>query len=512
MGREVHEGRAPPPDPVDKDVLADIRWTDMEEKVGWYHGRYTVVNILKPSLRIERTPRHKNRDPSIKKREAFYRVILCFKLQVDIAGFDDGGVSQACNRFFDNISLRYLFNSGERHKFDPNADPIQAGLTVTNEESHGKSLDYGLTGVTPSTITPKLEAHLTSEGRVTVEQPGQKSWRSGLSFEPYQPPDWHPSHHDHRHHHNDDEHPHHHHSYSSGDLIISSPIIITAKRPHPKHFTIKSHHSKTCKCPKIKSPQCHLQETGIVSYNKAAHWSWQARADLDLWGPENYESMTQSITVVRYICVDEVDPYIDHTKPGLPEGEIHDKIRPFLHFDFLLESRLRELDHGWNGFKNAFRRLPKPPEERRKKDVGLPLRADKVAFCVSPCYEMVYWPPRKTRNTEREKWQIARGEIKTTDMKLLSNDAYAKYKVQQKKEKDKKDGNHGKDTKDRKDRSSTGNNRDGNAASETGGEGIPVDAKGMVAVLVVSAQVVVVVVVMVRIIIVVGVAREALAA
>ncbi|KAM7183959.1 hypothetical protein V8F33_013275 [Rhypophila sp. PSN 637] len=385
MGKKVHDGRAPTPDPVDKDVLADIRWTYMDEKVGWSHGRYTVVNILKPFLRIERTPRHKNRDPSIKKREAFYRVRLCFKLQVDIAGFDEGrGGSQVCNRFFDNISLRYLFKNGERH-----------------------NLNYGLTGVTPSTIAPKLEAHLTSEGRVTVEQPGQKSWRSGLSFEPYQPPDRHHSHHDHRHHHNNDDHHHQHHSYSSGDLIISSPIIITTKRPHPKHFTIKSHHSKTCKCPKIKSLQCHLQGTGIVSYTKAAHWSWQARADIDLWCPENYESMTQSITVVRYICVDEIDPYIDHTKPGLTEEEIHDKIRPFLHFDFLLESRLRELDHGWNGFKNAFRRLPKPPEERRKND--------------------------------------ARGEMKTTDMKLLSDDAYAKHKAQQKKGKDKKEN---KDLKD----------------------------------------------------------------
>lgn len=67
-----------------------IRWVKLDEKIGWAHGRYTVVNILKPSLRVERTPHHLARDPSKKRREAFYRIILSFRLQVDIAGFDAG--------------------------------------------------------------------------------------------------------------------------------------------------------------------------------------------------------------------------------------------------------------------------------------------------------------------------------------------------------------------------------------------------------------------------------------
>lgn len=133
----------------------------------------------------------------------------------------------------------------------------------------------------------------------------------------------------------------------------------------------------------------------MARYDKAAHWSWQARADIELWGPENYESMSRRITITRIVCTDEIDDCRDS-----------DRIRPFLHFDFILESQLRELDHGWNGVKNLFRFLPKPPEVRRKADSGLPLRPDKVSFCMSPCSEMVYWPPTKTRDYEAEATKI----------------------------------------------------------------------------------------------------------
>lgn len=95
----------------------------------------------------------------------------------------DRGGYQACNRFFDNVSLRYLFANGEYHIINPRADRMQSALKVTNEETHSKSLDAGLSGVTPTTIAPKVEAHINSEGKVVVEQEGQKSWRSGLSFE-----------------------------------------------------------------------------------------------------------------------------------------------------------------------------------------------------------------------------------------------------------------------------------------------------------------------------------------
>lgn len=88
-----------------------------------------------------------------------------------------------CNRFFDNVSLRYLFTNGENHALTPRADHVQSALKVTNEETRSKSLDAGISGVTPTTIAPKVEAHINSEGKVVVQQEDQKSWRSGLSIE-----------------------------------------------------------------------------------------------------------------------------------------------------------------------------------------------------------------------------------------------------------------------------------------------------------------------------------------
>jgi len=55
-------------------------------------GHYTDLSILDPSIRIERSAKKSPRDPVEKKdkskHEEHYRVILSFKLQVRITGFD----------------------------------------------------------------------------------------------------------------------------------------------------------------------------------------------------------------------------------------------------------------------------------------------------------------------------------------------------------------------------------------------------------------------------------------
>lgn len=93
MGRQISPNpktRKPHPHKSGENCLTAVKWIPIEEKVGWSQGRYTVVNILKPSLRVERTPLHMPIDPAKKDREDFLRIILTFKLQVDIAGFDHG--------------------------------------------------------------------------------------------------------------------------------------------------------------------------------------------------------------------------------------------------------------------------------------------------------------------------------------------------------------------------------------------------------------------------------------
>jgi hypothetical protein len=66
-----------------------------------------------------------------------------------------------------------------------------------------------------------------------------------------------------------------------------------------------------------------------------------------------------------------------------------DKMLPYLHFDFVVKTRLQEL--GW-GFKDYFRRPLKPAEIRAKDDFGWPLTADRITFCVWCCTQRIYWP------------------------------------------------------------------------------------------------------------------------
>ncbi|KAK3314036.1 hypothetical protein B0H66DRAFT_630363 [Apodospora peruviana] len=283
------------------------------------------------------------RDPAKKTREAFYRIVLSFCLQVDIPGFDAGE---------------------EEHYLSPRADRMQSGLKATSEETHSASMTAGASGVTPSTFAPKLEATVNSEEKVIIA------------------------------------------------LATNTDISPS-----------KSKHSRLCHCDRILNQHsCRLQDTGIVRYDKAAHWSWQARADIQLWGPENYESMRRWVNVTRIVLVDDVDE-CKHTE----------HIRPFLHFDFVLETRLRELDHGINWLKTAFRLVPKPPEVRRKADSGLPLHTDRVYFCMSPCAEMVYWPPTKTRNYANDAVKILAGKMPATGDRIPDDRTFNEIKRNERK-------------------------------------------------------------------------------
>lgn len=192
------------------------------------------------------------------------------------------------------------------------------------------------------------------------------------------------------------DHVHRHQSYKRVTRCCSCEMK-QVRRESSRHkgrrfFSVKSAHAGTCKCDKVHLHSCRLQAKDVAKYDKAAHWSWQTNSEYTIWKPEIYETFTRSISVTRYVAVDDIEAC---------KGR-HDHICRFLHFDFILGTRLRELDRGWNGFKRIFKSAYKPPELRRHDDSGYPLTNDQVRFCVRPCYEKIKWPKKQTRHYEKE--------------------------------------------------------------------------------------------------------------
>ena len=111
-----------------------------------------------------------------------------------------------------------------------------------------------------------------------------------------------------------------------------------------------------------------------------------------MWAPETYESFSEYITVTRTIPVHVIQKDLDDRNQK--------KLHRFLHFDFVVTSRLREL--GWT-WKDYMRRSSKPAEIRAKGDYGYPLATDRVAFCLCCCVKDVHgFPHRPTRALQLE--------------------------------------------------------------------------------------------------------------
>jgi hypothetical protein len=88
---------------------------------------------------------------------------------------------QKFNRFFDSVSIRYLFDSGERHEVKPEYEKFR-NAKVTELNSHETGAQAGVSGSASSAITPSLEVHVQSNRSVTVEG-DMASWRRGVSVE-----------------------------------------------------------------------------------------------------------------------------------------------------------------------------------------------------------------------------------------------------------------------------------------------------------------------------------------
>lgn len=129
-------------------------------------------------------------------------------------------------------------------------------------------------------------------------------------------------------------------------------------------------------------------------YKCSVHWSWQTNLELHMWTPEIYQSVDLPITIVRLVKVRKIRSILDQ---DVDQNQKDERLQPYLHFDFEVDARVRELGH----WVNFFKRASKPPDIRVKGDSGTPLPSDRTAFCVICQPDRIVWPKRETLNLQK---------------------------------------------------------------------------------------------------------------
>ncbi|CZR67348.1 uncharacterized protein PAC_17247 [Phialocephala subalpina] len=361
-----------------------IKSVELLENISGGRGAHTTVSVLDPVISIERTDSKEN--PEL-------RIVAYFKLQIKIHTFEKGFVfivsyrteasiadlrsryRKKNDKLFDFISLRYLFQDGEKHEVKPRADHI-VKLKEINETTKTQSVDVGADGnPLAGEVTLNVGVHVGLDNKLTYEH-NSNSWRKGLSFESYAP-------------------------CLIGESGWGGTAAVGGGHQH-HHFQARTKidHSG-CKCstipdPAIEKSPCkfYTWEKPPWRYDRRAHWFWQTEASAHLWTPEIYESFCMPITVTRIIPAKLVDDAFKW-KISLEEWVWH-----WLHFDFVVTTRLRELGHGVNEgvkLRNPFStHASKPAEIRVKDDFGYPIKRDRVTFCVWCCPSKIRWPQYPT--------------------------------------------------------------------------------------------------------------------
>ncbi|PMD31769.1 hypothetical protein L207DRAFT_640588 [Hyaloscypha variabilis F] len=275
-----------------------------------------------------------------------YRIVATFKLQVKIDAFEKG-YRKKFDKLFDYISVRYLYHEVEKHEIRPCEDNMVT-FKATDDTTKTKSVDLSVEGnILTGAITPKVGVHVQRDNKITYERQSM-SWRKGLSFESYFP-----------------------RPNGESGWPGTAPI---GDGSQYQHFEVRSSdHDKTCKCATSKSAhqRKHLPACRFVTspekeweYDHCAHWFWQTEASAHLL------------------------------------GEAWNLVQHYLHFDFVVINRLRELGHGC-GMRNPFSiHSSKPAEVRVKDDFGYPLRRDRVSFCFWSCPSNIHWPQHPTMNLQ----------------------------------------------------------------------------------------------------------------
>ncbi|EFX04701.1 hypothetical protein CMQ_1629 [Grosmannia clavigera kw1407] len=397
--KQLAEQSKPPP----KVWMSNIIPLNLEENPASGRGRYSSMSVLEPVMRIERTGDIESAtNPPSGGSEASYRIVVTFIFEVAISGFDQG--FQKHNRFFDSVSLRYLFRHGEEVDLRPLSDSAQHGITVTNTRDKLNSIDAGMSAGMVTAVAPTLSVQAQRDFKLTYQR-SMNSWRMGLSFESCEQS-----------------------SLANGSqralTLSKDPVprpersclpltsilaahLVSRQQARPKRdrkiysssgqdlrqkhfFQVLSPHRQDCHCRPSRHSGCPLKyrhQRRHQYYNRAAHWFWQTEASLRLWTPEIYSSFRCPITVMREVPVAVADRV----------RRIED-LRPLLHFDFEVDTRLRVLGCGLNFFKNAV----KPAELRAQTDTGQQLPGDHVRFCITCCAENISWPQHPTRNLQAE--------------------------------------------------------------------------------------------------------------
>ncbi|KAK3317539.1 hypothetical protein B0T19DRAFT_293470 [Cercophora scortea] len=346
-------------------ILSHIHPLPLEENIGGGRGNYTSTSILEPVMRIERG----FNDTEHPRSKPVYRIILSFNIQFTINKSDDD--LQRHNRIFDSINCRYLYRSGERHDLLPKGDLMASEIQLSRESGNSADATAGITASAGGQPIPAFTVHAQHASKLTYERK-LRSWRKSLTYETYPQP-----------------------KTEKRDAGLASLLGI-ASPPIPEspaaHFRVSSTHAERCCCRRPR--RCRARHSRTHAYNRAAHWSGQTEAQLHLWTPEIYESITCPTTIIREVDAEEIDRILSR-KPSYGIYEL----RRYLHFDFDVEVRLREI--GW-GFWGLFKSGSQPPEIRARNDSGRPLPPDKAKFCVTCCTERINWPQYETRDLQRE--------------------------------------------------------------------------------------------------------------
>jgi hypothetical protein len=172
---------------------------------------------------------------------------------------------------------------------------------------------------------------------------------------------------------------------------------------------MEQHITRCVCCQYIDDSKCVVQNSN--PYNRCAHWYLQTEAQAHLWKPEIYETLLFPVTIIRIVSVEEINRVQSDSCSS-------DMVR-YLHFDFVVKTRLRELGRRW---KDLFRRPTKPAEARIKETFGSPLPSDKIKFCVWICAASIPrgWPYFPTRDMQEEvKAKVGHKIIKFTQMRYL---------------------------------------------------------------------------------------------
>lgn len=276
--------------------------------------------------------------------------------------------------------MRYLYRSGERHVVLPKGDAVATDIQFTREDGRSRELEAGVTGVISGHPVPALTVHATQASKLTYER-RLSSWRKSLTYETYPPPLI-----GHR---------------DGGLTTLFSQVGIGSQQrdyssvPESSFFRVSSAHARGCCCKRIRPWKCRQRRSRYSPYDRTAHWSGQTQAQLHLWTPEIYENINHPLTIAREVDAESIDELM------LQKDSPHAlrELRRYLHFDFDVEIRLREI--GWS-FWGMFKSSSKPPELRAKNDSGKPLPVDRSKFCVSCCLERVNWPRYETRDLQGE--------------------------------------------------------------------------------------------------------------